>query len=243
MKKKNPSEETDDRKNDIVTRQEVDHSLVSTKRKVGIVAIAYAISMIAQNGMFAVTGAPGYNEPLSVVLSYHADNQGALSITSGLETLNMVLLILFITSLHTLVKRRGGLGAEWSQLAIVSGSTLSALFALTIATHNAIILAANRTTELNIAFEIMWQFHAATFALAMPALGLTFIGTVLASHANGLIRPYQQLLGLAGGTLPILAGFGNLAISDGSPFIYLGVLGLFIWLFWLIGMALKLIRD
>ena len=104
MKKKNPSEETDDRKNDIVTKQEVDHSLVSTKRKVGIVAIAYAISMIAQNGMFAVTGAPGYNEPLSVVLSYHADNQGALSITSGLETLNMVLLILFITSLHTLVK-------------------------------------------------------------------------------------------------------------------------------------------
>lgn len=221
MKKQNPSEE----------------------RSVGVIAIAYAASMLVQNIVFGVSGAPGYNDPLSLVLTYHAENQGALAVTSGLEAFNMVLLLLFITALHGLVKRRGGLGENWSRLAMTAGATLSALFALTIATHISVVLAANGLTEPNIAFEMMWQLHAACFALSMPALGLTFIGTVLATHANGLTRPWQRLLGLVGGILPILAGIGNLAISGGSPILYLGVLGLFLWIFWLIVTGQRLIRG
>jgi hypothetical protein len=84
---------------------------VSTTRIVGIVAVAYAASMIVQNAVFAVTGAPGYSDPLGVVLTYHAENQGALAVTSGLEAMNMILLLLFVTALHGLVQRRGGLVA------------------------------------------------------------------------------------------------------------------------------------
>lgn len=71
---------------------------VSTTRIVGVVAVAYAASMIVQNAVFAVTGAPGYSDPLGVVLTYHAENQGALAVTSGLEALNMILLLLFVTA-------------------------------------------------------------------------------------------------------------------------------------------------
>lgn len=64
--------------------------------------------MLLQNVVFAVSGSPGYSDPLSVVLTYHAENQGTLAVASGLEAFNMVLLLLFITALHGLVKRRGG---------------------------------------------------------------------------------------------------------------------------------------
>lgn len=243
MKKQNPSEDTGVKMSGVATQPVAADSQVSTTRSVGVIALAYAASMIVQNAVFAVTDAPSYSDPLSVVFTYHAENQGALAVTSGLEAVNMVLLLLFITALHGLVKRRGGLGADWSRLAMAAGAPLSALFALTIATQIAVVLAANSLTEPNIAFELMWQLHAAAFALAMPALGLTFIGTVLATHANGLTRPWQRLLGVVGGSLPILAGIGNLAISGGSPLLYLGVLGLFLWLFWLIVTGLRLIRG
>lgn len=216
---------------------------VSTTRIVGFVALAYATSMIVQNAVFAVTGSPDYNAPLGVVLTYHAENQGALAVTSGLEAMNMVLLLLFVTALHGLVVRRGGAGADWSRLAVAAGATLSALFALTIATHIAVVLAANDLTEPNPAFELMWQLHAATFALALPVLGATFIGAALATHASGLTRPWQRIPGVIGGSLPILAGLGNLAIADGSSLLFVGILGLAMWLIWLVVTGLRLMRG
>ena len=62
---------------------------VSTARFVGVIAIAYAASMIVQNALFAVPRAPNYSDPLDVVLTYHAQNQSTLAVTSGLEAVNM----------------------------------------------------------------------------------------------------------------------------------------------------------
>jgi len=58
-----------------------------------------------------------------------------------------------------------------------------------------------------------------------------------------LTRPWQRLLGVVGGSLPILAGAGNLAIADGSPLVFAGVLGLALWLVWLVATGLRLIRG
>jgi hypothetical protein len=215
----------------------------STARIVGVIAIAYAASMIVQNALFAFPKAPNYSDPIDIVLTYHAQNQSVLAVTSGLEALNMVLLLLFVTALHGLVHRRGGVGADWSRLAVASGATLAALSALTIATHIAVILAAYGQTEPPPAFQLMWQLHAAVFALSLPALGATFIGAALATHASGLTRPWQRLIGVAGGSLPVLAGLGNLAIAHGSPLLFVGVLGLAMWLVWLIVTGLRLIRG
>lgn len=224
-----------------VAPQPVEHFF--TKRSVGILSIIYATSMLIQNGLFAISGSPGYSDPISAVLTYHSENQGALAVTSGLESVNMILLLLFITALSGLIRRNGNKGADWTRLTMAAGATLSTLFALTIATHISVILASSNLAASNIAFEMMWQFHAATFALAMPALGLTIIGTVLATHANGLTRTWHKLFGMLSGILPIFAGFGNLAIAGGSSLLYIGVLGLFLWLLWLIILGLRLIRG
>ena len=151
----------------------------STTRIVGVVALAYAASMIAQNAMFVGgvaqllglgdgTAAPTYGDPLGVVFAYHAANRGAVAVAAGLEAMNMVLILLFVTALHGLVQRRGGAGADWSRLAVAAGATLSTLFALTIATHIAVVLAADGLAEPTPAFALIWQLHAAVFALALP---------------------------------------------------------------------------
>ena len=227
---------------------------VSTTRIVGGVAVAYTASVIVQNAMFMGgvaqllglgdgTGAPTYGDPLGVVFAYHAANRGAVAVAAGLEAMNMVLILLFVTALHGLVQRRGGAGADWSRLAVAAGATLSAISALVITTHIAVVLAADGLAEPTPAFQLAWQLHAAAFALALPALGATFIGAALATHASGLTRPWQRLLGVAGGGLLILAGAGNLAIADGSPLLFVGLLGLAAWLVWLVVTGLRLIRG
>lgn len=217
---------------------------VSSMRYVGILAIAYATSVFVQNVIFVVSaGSPSYGDPMSKVLDYHANNQETLAITSGLEAVNMVLLLVFLVALHNLVKSRGGQGEAWSRLAMVAGATFAALSAVFYASHIAVIVAASSFSESNAAFQMMWQFHAATFALAFPALGLTSIGTTFAAHANGLTRPWQSLLGVVGGILPIVGGLGNVAVARGSNWIATGVIGLFLWLVWLIASGIGLLRG
>ena len=214
---------------------------VSMTRIVGGAGVALAASVVVQNAMFV--GAPTFGDPLGAVLAYFAENRGAVAVAVGQEAVNLPLLLLFVTGLHGLVQRRGGAGADWSRLAVAAGATLSAVFALFMTTQIAVVLAADGLAEPTPAFELVWQLHAAAFALALPALGATFIGAALATHASGLTRPWQRLLGVAGGSLLILAGAGNLAIADGSPLLFVGLLGFAAWLVWLVVTGLRLIRG
>jgi heme-degrading monooxygenase HmoA len=151
-----------------------------------------------------------------------AENRVAIAIAVGQEALNLPLLLGFVTGLHGLVGRRGGAGADWSHLAVAAGATLSAVFALYTVLWIGVVLSVGELAEPSPAFELAWQLHAAAFALALPALGTTFIGAALAAHTSRLTPPWQRLLGVAGGGLLLAAGAANRAIADGSALLFVG---------------------
>ena len=210
-------------------------------RVVGATAIALAASVVIQNAV--PVGAPTFGDPIEEVLAWHAENRVTVAIAVGQEALHLPLLLGFVTGLHGLVGRRGGAGADWSRLAVAAGATLSAVFALYAVLWIGVVLSAGELAEPSPAFELAWQLHAAAFALALPALGTTFIGAALAAHASGLTPAWQRLLGLVGGSLLLAAGFGNLAIADDSPLIFVGLLGFAAWLVWLLATGVRLVRS
>lgn len=212
------------------------------RRLVGATAIALAASLAIQNAVFVVTGPPEFGDPIEEVLAFHAENRVAVAIAVGLEALNLPLLLGFVTGLHGLVGRRGGAGADWSRLAVAAGATLSAVFALYAVLWIGVVLSAGELAEPSPAFELAWQLHAAAFALALPALGTTFIGAALAAHASRLTPPWQRLLGVAGGGLLLAAGAASLAIADGSALLFVGLPGFFAWLVWLLATGVRLVR-
>jgi hypothetical protein len=202
-----------------------------------------ATSLVVQNAVLVWVGAPGYGDPIEDVLAFHAENRGAVTFAVGLEALNLPLLLGFVTGLHGLVERRGGAGADWSRLAVAAGATLSAVFALYAVLWNGVVLSAGELVEPSPELELVWQLHAAAFALALPALGTTFVGAALATHASGLTRPWQRVLGLVGAGLLLAAGTGNLAIADGSPLLFVGMPGYLAWIVWLLATGLRLART
>ena len=212
-------------------------------RLVGATAIALAASMAIQNAMFVWTGPPAYGDPIEEVLAWHAQNRAVVAIAVGLEALHLPLLLLFVTGLHGLVGRRGGAGADWSRLAVAAGATFSAVMAFYAVLWDGVVLSAGELTEPSPVLELAWHMHAAAFAWSLPALGTTFIGAALATHASGLTPPWQRLLGVAGGGLLLAAGAANLAIADGSAFLFVGVSGLAAWLVWLLATGVRLVRS
>ena len=212
-----------------------------TMRVVGATAIALAASMVIQNAMFVVTGPPAYGDPIEEVLAWHAQNRVVVAIAVGQEALHLPLLLVFVTGLHGLVGRRGGAGADWSRLAVAAGATCAAVFALYAVLWNGVVLSAGELAEPSPLFKLVWQLHAGAFALALSALGTTFIGAALAAHASRLAAPWQRVLGVAGGSLAIAAGVANLAIADGSPILFVGLLGYAAWLVWLLATGVRLV--
>lgn len=213
-----------------------------SERLVGATAIALTASVVIQNVVVVWAGAPGYGDPIKEVFAFHAEHRGAVAIAVGLEALNLPLLLGFVTGLHGIVGRRGGAGADWSRVAVAAGSTLAAVLAFYAVLWDGVVLSAGEITEPSPEFELAWQMHAAAFALALPALGTTFIGAAVAAHASGLTPPWQRLLGVAGGAVLIVAGVANLAIADGSSFLFVGMAGYLAWLVWLLATGVRLAR-
>ena len=213
------------------------------ERVVGATAIASAAAVLIDNVVVGWVNSPTYAAPMKEVLAFHANHPGAVATAVGLEALNVPLLLLFLTGLHGLVGRRGGAGAHWSRLAMAAGASFSAVTAFYAVLWDGVVLTAGELTEPSPVLQLAWHMHAAAFAWSLPALGATFIGAALATHASGLTRPWQRLLGVAGGSLLILAGAGNLAIADGSPLLFVGLPGFAAWLVWLVVTGLRLIRG
>ena len=213
------------------------------ERVVGATAIASAAAVLIDNVVVGWVNSPTYAAPMKEVLAFHANHPGVVAIAVGLEALNVPLLLLFLTGLHGLVGRRGGAGVHWSRLAMAAGATLSAVTAFYAVLWDGVVLAAGDLTEPSPVLELAWQMHAAAFAWSLPALGTTFIGAALATHAIRLTPPWQRLLGVAGGGLLLAAGTANLAIANGSAIVFVGVSGLAAWLVWLLATGVRLVRS
>ena len=212
------------------------------ERVVGATAIALAASLLLQNVVVGGAGAPDYGAPIADVLAFHAKNRGTVAVAVGLEALNLPLLLGFLAGLHGLVRRRSEGGATWSRLALAAGATLSAVWAIYAVAWIGVVLAAGRGAESTPTLLLAWQLHAAGLAMALPALGTTFFGAAMATHAASLTAPWQRLLGVVGPILLIVAGTASLAIADGSPMVFVGVGGLALWVVWLLATGIRLLR-
>ncbi|UTT62984.1 hypothetical protein [Microcella humidisoli] len=213
-----------------------------TKRVVGVTAIALALSMVAQNIMFAVTGAPGYGDPIDTVIAWHEQNRAVVAIAVAQEAVHVPLLLGVLAGLHGIIGRRGGAGADWSRLAMLAGATVAAILALYSVTWIGAVLATAESADARALFSMLWQLHAAAFALSLPALGVTMIAVALATHRSRLSPPWQRLLALTGGVLLLAVGAFSLDIAAGSPMLFVGLPGLAVWIIWLLVTGVRMLR-
>lgn len=212
-------------------------------RLVGAAALAVAVGVVAENVVLAAAGAPGYDTPMDEVVAYYAAERGAVAVASGLVAVYLPLLLVLVTGLHSLVEDRGGAGALWSRLALAAGSAASAVLVVVNVLQTGLAVSAAGLTAAPPEFELVWRVHAAAFAFALPMLGATAVGLALAARTSGLTPSWQRGLGLVGGGLMLAAGAGNLAIADGSPLLFVGLLGFALWLLWLVATGIRLVRS
>ena len=76
----------------------------------------------------------------------------------------------------------------------------------------------------------------------MALLATALLGFSLAGTAAGITPRWFGLLGPVGAVLMIVAAANGVSIAEGSPIVFVGLIGFLIWLLFVVTTAFRMIR-
>ncbi len=89
----------------------------------------------------------------------------------------------------------------------------------------------------------LWMLHNSLFGILGIALGIALAGFSAAAAAGGLVAaPWKQAGGVAGLLLAVSAATTPLAL-DGSPVMFVGLVGFLVWLVFVATTSRALLRN
>jgi hypothetical protein len=223
-----------------VTSDNTADRAVSTKLA-GAGALAFAGIVILQN-VIRGSSAPSNGASAAEVLTHAADSRG---LTFALVATFVVGGISLTTFLGGAMRRLTGSARQaWAYTGYVGAAGVLALFAVLLASEQAISVVAHGTDPDLGAVSALWALHNSVFTVLLLFIGIALLGLGRAGVAAGITpRAFEWLAPLGTGLLAVacVAGPGIAAGELGGLFGF-GLAGFVIWLAFLITTGLRLVR-
>jgi hypothetical protein len=223
------------------TRQPIndDARRLATTRVGGAGALVFAAIVVVQNVMRA-SGPPFGSSPRAVT-DYFADHRAAALVPLGLFPLGMIAILSFAAGMRS--RARDAAARWWADLGMLAVVCVAALFAIvnlveiTIAADGSDLAAAPRVVSA------LWTLHGAAFGLNLAAIAVALLGLSRTALAEGLIPSWLAVLSLPGAALLFCAAAGNVAIAEGSHWLYIAFPGFAVWAIFLLAAGAALLRS
>ncbi len=206
----------------------------------GVGGLVFVTTVVVQN-VIRGSVAPQNDDAVSKVVEFYADHR----------SITMVLVALFV------VGAVGGAAFNAGLLARLSAERLRgpalagtigfvgvfALFSAIVATDVALSGYVHLGSPNPDVVSALWMLHNSLFGILGIALGIAIAGFSAAAAAGGLIPArWKEVGGIAGLLLAVSAATTPLAI-DGSPVMFVGLVGFLIWLVFVATTSRALLRH
>lgn len=212
---------------------------LSTARVGGIAALAFAVGVALQNGVFLV-GTPESGTDLGEAASWYAANRARTMAATAIVGLNIPCILVFAAMLREL-GRESAPARRWLNVGMLGAAAMVGVFSIVAAGQIASLLFAEAgATD---AFAAVWALHNAAFAVNISVLGTAFLGFALGAHAAGVTSSWQRTAGVVGAALLLVTGLANAFVAEGSPVVFVGFAGFVLWLVWLVTAGIQLVRQ
>lgn len=210
---------------------------VGLARLGGAAGLFFAASVVVQNvvrGAVAPPMQPGADD----LLAYAEAAGTATAILMALFAVNVVALGLF---LGAVVERSWGIRTGLAAAGAFGVAGILAMFGLTTVISSVVVA---RATDLDASSLVaLWSLHDAAFAVNFAALALALVALGLAGVAAGITPPVFRWLAPLGGALLLVAGVGAYSVAQGSPLLFVGLVGFLVWLAFVVATGLRLVRT
>lgn len=213
--------------------------LIHTRLVGGVGGLLFVVVVIVQNLLRA--SAPADDATARQVVDFYATHHATSSVLGALFVVSGIGLVCFAAGMAD--RLTGSATRGPAVLGLIGVTAIVCLFATMLASD----LALSRlvTAGVHDAGPVLtaWTLHEAAFCVLLFAIAVALAGLSVAATANGLVGRGWRPVGTVGaGLLAITAAMSPL-ILDGSPLLYLGLVGFAAWLAFVARSSVALLRG
>jgi hypothetical protein len=211
-------------------------------RIAGFAAIAFVISVAVQN-IVRGSSAPANDASGGEVLSYFADHRAITFVVAGSFVVNAAALATFLGA--TMRRLLAGSRPAWAVTGGVGAVGVVVLFAMVVASEQALYVVAGQDQASVAAVEALWALHNSAFSVLFAALAVALTGLALAGVGAGVTPKAFERIAPVGGALLAVGAIAGPAIAAGEamPLFGLAGIGFLVWLAFLLTTGLRLVRS
>jgi hypothetical protein len=209
-----------------------------TAERYGALGGIWFVILAVIGGMLAGSSMPGRDDPVSEIVEFYADNDGAIQLGAFLTAIGVIGLVWWFGSLwRKMTDAEGGT----PRLAVVAllGLTLSGIGAMT-----GMIINAGTAATIDVAGE----GSAAFFAMSSVAFAFSGVGDVVLTLAVAVLILRSDMLpkwvayaSLVSAAVSLVAALG--IASDADFFVVLGFIAFLVWSAWVLLLSVLLYQQ
>jgi hypothetical protein len=200
--------------------------------------LIFAAILVVQN--IIRSGAPGFGAGPAQVSAYFLHHRVAALVPLGLFPLGMFALYFFIAAIWTTSDRQPS--RWWASVGALGATTVAALFAIVNITEIVLTAKAAQLASSPDVVQAVWALHAAAFGLDLGAIAVALIGLSRAAASVRLIPGWMAGLALPGAACLLVAAVFTVALTNGGPWVAVGLVGFVVWIVFVVTASIALLR-
>lgn len=214
-------------------------AVVSAGRQAGIGGLVFVAALVVQNALRA--RAPGFGAAPGTVTAYFLHHRAAALIPLGMFPIEMLALFVFAAGVWTSVSRSEH--RSWATMGMLGVTAIATLFAIVNIIEIVLTAKAGGLARFPGVVGALWAVHGAAFGLDLAAIAVALIGLSRAATATGLIPARLGAAVLPGAGCLLVASVFTVALTNGGPWLAIGLVGFFLWLVFMVASSISLLRT
>lgn len=215
------------------------HASVTAERLAGAAGLLFAATVVFQN---VIRGSGPLNDAASAdVVAYYASHHASMGLLLTSFGLGFGALMAFLAGLSARAGAEGPKAAAWARLGLIGGVLIGCTFTLVNVLEVGIDAASGGGASPAL-LAMLLRLYWVAFGINLLPIGVALLGLSQAAARAGLIPRWLGWAGLLGGCLLLAGGMGSFAISQGSRWLLVGLIGFIVWLVFVVVSSAGLLR-
>ena len=212
---------------------------VTLDRLAGAGGLVFAATLVADNVIRA--GAPGFDAAPAQVSAYFLDHRTAALVPLGLFPAAMLGFFPFAAGVWARAQQEES--RWWASVGVLGGATIAALFAIVNITEIVLTAKAAQLASSPAVVQALSTLRSAAFGLDLAAIAVALIGLSRAAAAMRLIPSWLALAAWPGAACLLIASTFTVALTNGGPWLAVGLAGFIAWIVFVIIASVSLLRG
>jgi len=201
--------------------------------------LVFAAALLAQNIIRA--SGPGFDAAPGQVVDYFLHHRAAALVPLGMFPVEMIALFAFVAGVWT--KADSEQGKWWASMGALGTATIAALFAFVNIIEIVLTAKAGQLASSPTVVQALWAVRGAAFGLDLAAIAVALIGLSHAAASRQVAPAWLTIAAWPASAALLVAATFTVALTNGGPWIAVGLAGFIVWLTFLITASLSLLRN